>query len=62
VLKAPPVDLILGVHGSYYGMATKHARFGASTENPFVDPEGYHRYVADREQAFRAKWERQKAK
>jgi metallo-beta-lactamase class B len=29
--------------------------------NPFVDPEGYKRYIADREQAFRKELEKQKA-
>jgi metallo-beta-lactamase class B len=62
VLKALPVDLFLGAHGGYYGMEAKHARLGSSTVNPFIDPEGYHRYVSEREQAFRAEWERQKAR
>ncbi len=60
VLKALPVDLFLGAHGGYYGMEAKHARLGTSTENPFVDPEGYLRYVADREAAFKTEWEKQK--
>jgi metallo-beta-lactamase class B len=62
LLKSLPVDLFLGAHGSYYGMEAKYARLGSSSRNPFIDPEGYHRYVADREQAFRAEWEKQKAK
>jgi metallo-beta-lactamase class B len=62
VLKALPVDLFLGAHGSYYGMVEKHARLNSGSVNPFIDPEGYHRYVAEREQAFRAEWEKQKAK
>jgi metallo-beta-lactamase class B len=61
VLKALPVDLFLGAHGGYYGMVAKHARLGGGTD-PFVDPAGYHAYVAEREQAFRAEWEKQKAK
>ncbi len=60
VLKALPVDLFLGAHGSYYGMEAKYARIGKSAENPFVDPEGYLRYVTDREGAFLAEWEKQK--
>lgn len=63
-LKAQPVDLFLGAHGAYYGLVEKHARLGAdpgSDPNPFIDPEGYRRYVADREQAFLAEWNRQKA-
>lgn len=61
VLKSLPVDLFLGAHGGYYAMETKHRLFlVAGGSNPFVDPEGYHRYVNEREQAFRKEWEKQK--
>jgi metallo-beta-lactamase class B len=60
VLAALQVDLFLGAHGSYYGMEAKHARLASSSVNPFIDPAGYQRYVADREQAFRSEWEKQK--
>lgn len=60
VLQALPVDLFLGAHGIYYGMEAKYAQLGKSSANPFIDPEGYHRYVADREGVFRAEWEKQK--
>ncbi len=59
VLNSLPVDLFLGAHGGYYGLEKKHAQLGTDP-NPFIDPAGYHRYVTDREQAFRAEWERQK--
>lgn len=62
VLKSLPVDLFLGAHGSYYDLEKKHALLKTSATNPFIDPEGYQRYVADREQAFRMEWERQKGK
>ena len=61
-LKSLPIDLFLGAHGGYYGMEAKHKRLGSSSANPFVDPAGYHAYVEDREKAFRAEWEKQKAK
>jgi len=61
-LKALPVDLFLGAHGSYYGLEAKHKLLSGSSGNPFVDPAGYHAYVADREKAFRAEWDKQKAK
>jgi len=61
-LKSLPVDLFLGAHGGYYGMEAKHKRLGRNSANPFVDPAGYHAYVEDREKAFRAEWEKQKAK
>lgn len=62
VLHALPVDLFLGAHGSYYDMEKKHGLLSTTATNPFIDSEGYHRYVTDREQAFRAEWEKQKAK
>jgi metallo-beta-lactamase class B len=63
VLKALPVDLFLGAHGGYYDMNAKHARFlVAGGTNPFIDPEGYNRYVADREKAFLAELAKQQAK
>lgn len=61
-LKAQPVDLFLGAHGGYYDMNAKHARLGTTSANPFIDPEGYHRYVADREKAFLAELAKQQAK
>jgi len=63
VLKGLPVDLFLGAHGGYYGMIEKQAKIGTSqgAANPFIDPEGYQGYVADRERAFLAEWEKQKA-
>jgi metallo-beta-lactamase class B len=62
VLKALPVDLFLGAHGSYYGMAGKHAQLATGAGNPFIDPAGYLAYVEERERAFRAELEKQKAR
>lgn len=60
-LKGQSVDLFLGAHGGYYDMNTKYARLGTSPVNPFIDPDGYRRYVADREQAFLAELAKQQA-
>ena len=63
VLKSLPVDLFLGAHGGYYNMNAKHAHFlVADDANPFIDPKGYHRYVEDRENAFRTELAKQKAR
>jgi metallo-beta-lactamase class B len=62
-LKAQPVDLFLGAHGGYYDMNAKHIRFLITGgTNPFIDPEGYQRYVADRERAFLTELTKQQAK
>jgi metallo-beta-lactamase class B len=54
VLKELPCDVFLGAHGGYYGMLEKHARAAKDpATNPFIDPEGYRAYVAQKEKAFR---------
>lgn len=61
VLRSLPCDVFLGAHGSYYGMEAKFARLKAGRTNPYIDPEGYKRYVGEREQAFRAELRKQQA-
>ena len=61
VLKSLPCDIFLGAHGSYYGMEAKYARMKEGAPNPFIDPEGYKSYIAEREESFRAEWAKQKA-
>ena len=63
VLKTLPCDIFLGAHGGYYNMEEKFARLNPSArsnaQNPFLDPEGYKSYVAEREQAFRQELQKQ---
>jgi metallo-beta-lactamase class B len=61
VLKSLPCDVFLGAHGGYYGMEAKYAKLSAGGANPYLDPEGYRNYVADREQAFLSELEKQTA-
>jgi metallo-beta-lactamase class B len=60
VLKALPVDLFLGAHGAYFGLAAKYPKLNAGP-NPFIDPAGYKAYVEERDQAFQKELARQKA-
>jgi metallo-beta-lactamase class B len=60
VLRSLPCDVFLGAHGNYYDMESKYPRMTASA-NPFVDPQGYQKYVDEREQVFRAELARQQA-
>ena len=53
VLASLPCDIFLGAHGVYYDMDAKLQRVHAGAANPFIDPQGYRAYVAEREQAFR---------
>jgi len=62
LLKSLECDVYLGTHGSYYGMAEKFARLKAGGQNPFVDPQGYKDFVAQREQTFHADLASQRAK
>ena len=59
ILKSLPCDIFLGAHGSYFNLEKKYARIQDGA-NPFVDPEGYERYVSVKEQAFRTELERQR--
>ncbi len=58
-LKSLPCDVFLGAHGSYFGMEAKFGRMKEGGTNPFVDPQGYRSYVAERERAFRAELAKQ---
>jgi len=46
-------DVFLADHGEFYDMKAKYRRLqsGAST-NPFIDPDGYRRFVAESERRF----------
>jgi metallo-beta-lactamase class B len=61
VLKSLPCDIFLGAHGNYFDMESKYARLKEGVLTPFVDPEGYKNYVADKEQAFKTELAKQKA-
>jgi len=60
VLKSLPVDVFLGAHGNYFGMEEKYARMKPGSPNPFIDPDGYKKFVAQKEQDFRDELARQK--
>jgi len=61
VLKSLPCDVFLGAHGNYYGLEEKFARMSQGGANPFIDPDGYKRYIAERETTFRSELEKQTA-
>lgn len=61
VLKALPCDIFLGAHGGYFDLESKYAQRQKSGLAAFIDPEGYVKYVADREQAFRTELTKQTA-
>jgi metallo-beta-lactamase class B len=61
VLKALPCDFFLGAHGSYYDMEAKYPRLKDGSPNPFIDADGYKKYVAQTEQTFETELAKQKA-
>ena len=58
-LKALPCDVFLGAHGEYFGMDAKLRQMKQGAVNPFIDPEGYRAFVAEKEAAFLAELQRQ---
>jgi metallo-beta-lactamase class B len=60
VLTSLPCDIFLGAHGSYFGLEEKYPLRKKGSANPFIDPDGYKKYVAQTEQEFRSALARQK--
>ena len=52
LLKSLPCDVFLSEHGSVFDLQGKIKRMQAGASGPFVDPEGYKRYVAQAEHDF----------
>jgi len=61
VLKSLPCDIFLGAHGNYFDLETKYSRLKGGAPAAFVDPEGYKKYVADKEQEFKIDLAKQRA-
>ena len=61
VLKSLPCDIFLGAHGSYFDLEAKYARLKEGNLVAFVDPEGYKKFVADKEQAFKIELAKQRS-
>jgi Zn-dependent hydrolases, including glyoxylases len=61
VLKSLPCDLFLGAHGNYFDLEAKYARMKAGVPSPLIDPEGYKKYIAQKEQDFRTELAKQRA-
>lgn len=60
VLQSLSCDYFLGAHGSYFDLETKYAQWQKGVTTAFIDPEGYKKYVANREQAFRTELAKQR--
>ncbi len=62
VLRSLPCDIFLGAHGSYFGLQQKLTRMKPGAVNPFIDPDGYKKFVAEHESIFRAELAKQTAR
>ena len=54
-------DLFLGAHGAYFGMIDKYPKLKPGAPNPFIDPDGYKKFVAQKDQEFRQELDKQTA-
>jgi len=61
VLRSLPCDYFLGAHGNYFDMETKYAQLKKGVLTSFIDPDGYLKFVTQKEQAFRAELAKQKS-
>ena len=61
VLKSLPCDIFLGAHGNYFGLEMKYQRFKDEGLSVFIDPEGYKKYVEEREETFKKELAKQRS-
>jgi metallo-beta-lactamase class B len=60
VLKSLPCDIFLGAHGSYFGLEEKYPLLKDGAANSMVDPDGYNKFIDEKEQDFRTELAKQK--
>jgi metallo-beta-lactamase class B len=60
ILKSLPCDIFLGAHGSYFDLEEKYPLMKEGGTNPFVDPEGYKKFLTQKEQDFRTELAKQR--
>jgi metallo-beta-lactamase class B len=61
ILKTLPCDIFLGPHGNFFDLTKKSKLIEqGEKQNPFIDPDGYKRYIEENEKAFQTELERQK--
>ncbi len=53
IWKSLSCDVLLGAHGAFYDMQSKHDRLAeGAAPNPFIDPEGYRQLIVETERRF----------
>jgi metallo-beta-lactamase class B len=61
VLKSLPCDIFLGAHGEYFNLEEKYAKMKPGGPNPFIDPDGYKKYIAQKEADFHTELAKQQS-
>jgi metallo-beta-lactamase class B len=61
ILESLPCDIFLGAHGNYFNLEAKYNELKEGGATAFIDPEGYKKFVADKEQDFRTELAKQRA-
>ncbi|HEX4169120.1 MAG TPA: subclass B3 metallo-beta-lactamase [Bryobacteraceae bacterium] len=62
ILRELPCDIFLGAHGDYFDMQEKLRRRHDQSPALWIDPEGYHRTVAEAQQKFEQRLQSEQAK
>jgi metallo-beta-lactamase class B len=52
ILKSLPCDVFLGGHGIYFNLIEKYAALQKGVKHPFIDPQGYQKFIAEKERDF----------
>lgn len=60
-LEKMPVDIFLGAHGQYFHMQSKLKKGARSNPALWIDPDGFHKALKEKEEIFEKELERQKA-
>lgn len=60
-LKSLRCDIFLGAHARYFDLNKKYALLNHQSINPFIDPEGYKKHVAQKEREFYTELQKQKS-
>lgn len=58
--KSLPCDIFLGAHALYFDLQKKYALLNTSVNNPFIDPAGYKKHLAQKKQELYAALKKQK--
>lgn len=62
ILKSLHCDIFLGAHAGYFNLKDKYDLLNKDRTNPFIDPIGYKKHIAQKEQEFYTELDKQNKK